>query len=475
MSTNNYLFLWVVNKHKFLKEMVDKIDKNIGEYFTSDELDCLARLTEFNKRNGVGKLTGSMFLDLVVFNAEKLKDQTLEASCAFLSQQYNVFMKRQSLQERFNKYAVQFLSKVLEDLLRQRFPLRRFAKEFKTYNRVLIKDSTCFQLPSDLKDKYPGSDGMDTGAAVRIQFEYDILSGNIIQLCIDSFNHQDALNAIESITCINPGDLVLRDLGYMHKKVLKKIDTDRNAIYVSRLDPRIGVYDKVDGNKYKKIDFYELRKEMIQNNTPIIEKIVYLGDDKSLITRLIISILPKEIEEKRLRKLHENRRRNGSMVPSKESITRSQLCLMVTNESKQKLPAEKVYMLYMVRWQIELLFKAMKSVCGLASIKMVQGHRVECYIYGKLIFILLGWNIIWPIMEHIYLCRKELVSFYKAIKTMRDQIRTLALILLQKGGNMFVYLKALYETFASVNILETKATDKTFLEIINQCVLVESV
>jgi hypothetical protein len=466
-----YLFFRVMNKSVgFLNDLANKLDKNVSSYFSTEDLDRLARLTGFNERIGRGKLTGSMFLDLIVFNAEKLNEQTLESSCAFLSERYTVLMKRQSLHERFNSSAVFFLSKVLENLLRQRFSQDSFIEEFKIYKRILIKDSTCFQVPADLHDKYPGSGGKDTGSAVRIQFEYDILSGSIIQLRIDAFNHQDALNATESIDLVNPGDLVLRDLGYMHKKVLQKIDIDQEAAYVARLDSRIDAYEMKEAGKYQRIDFSQLRAKMKQKNTPIIEKTVYLGADKLHRTRLIIALLPQEVEEMRLRKITIERKRNGSGEPSKELKVRSQLTLMITNETSAILPAEKVYTLYMVRWQIELVFKAWKSICGLSSFKMVKGDRVECYIYGRLILILLAWNIIWPIMGQVYRCYGKLISFYKTIKTITNRVRTLASIIIQKQGSLKDYLKNLYETIIKVNMLECKGKDLMFLKIITECI-----
>jgi hypothetical protein len=453
----------------FLKKLAKNIDKNVSTYFSTEDLDRLARLTGLNKRTGKCKLTGSMFLDLIVFNAEKINEQTLESSCAFLSENYNVLMKRQSLHERFNSSAVLFFSKVLENLLRRRFSQDSFIEEFKVYNRILIKDSTCFQVPADLHDKYPGSGGNDTGAAVRIQFEYDILSGSIIELRIDAFNHQDALNAVESIDLVKPGDLVIRDLGYMHKKALNKIDTDQKAVYVARLDSRIDAYEQKELGKYQRIDFSQLRMQMKLDNTPIIEKIVCLGADKSHSTRLIIALLPQEIEELRLRKINREHKRKGRGEPSKELKARSQLTLMITNEKSSILPAEKVYTLYMVRWQIELVFKAWKSICGLSSVKMVKGHRVECYICGRLILILLAWNIIWPIMSQVYRCHGKLISFYKTIKTITNRVRKFASIFIQKQGSLKDCLNNLYETIVNVNMLECKSEDPMFLKIIIDC------
>ena len=337
---------------------------------------------------------------------------------------------------------------------------------FGTYKRILIKDSTCFQLPASLQDKYPGSGGKDSGAAIRIQFEYDLLSGNIIQLRIDPFNHQDAANATESIALIQPGDLVIRDLGYMHKKVLEIIDHQRAASYVARLDPRINAYEKKANGAFKRIDFVKLRAQMKRENTPIIEKTVYLGAEKSHCTRLIVTLLPKKIEQQRLRKVIRARKRNGSKEPSRETKIRSQLTLMITNEHISVLAASHVYRVYMLRWQIELIFKTWKSMCGLASIKMVKPERIECYIIGKLILMFISWYIIWPSIGQAYRCYKKVISYYKATRTVLNHTGKLATAIIHKNCSLKEILRKIYKTFTRQNLLETKGKDQEHYAII---------
>jgi hypothetical protein len=318
-------------------------------------------------------------------------------------------------------------------------------QEFAAYQRVLLRDSTCFQVPEDMKSQYPGSGGKDTGAAVRIQFEFDALSGTITELSLNAFNHQDALSAMESIDIVQEGDLIIRDLGYMHKKVLHTIAEEKKAIYAARLDPRIAVYELING-QYERIDFAHLRAQMKKGGVQQMEKCVYLGAGQQHCTRLVISTLPPAVEEWRLRTINKKRKRNGSAEPSKELKARSCLTLMITNECCEKLPADKLYLLYMVRWQIELVFKTWKSVCGLASLKMVQGNRVNCYIHGKMVLILLSWSMIWPLRAFYYCKCGKIVSLHKATKTILGGVRALAAILIHRHAQLRAYLRNLYNS-----------------------------
>lgn len=459
------------NNHKFLKTLTSGIDKEMSCFFSEEELDILARYTGFNNRCKRGKITGSMFLDLIVFNAENLSHQTLESNCSFLEEKYRISIKKQSLSERFNKNAVVFLRKVLEKLMKKRLRFDRIDESLKCYNRVLIKDSTCFKLPRDLKDKYTGcgSAQKQTEAVVRIQLEYDLLCGNITDFRIESFVNQDAANSTETVDLIQPGDLIIRDLAYMHKKILDTIDR-RSAYYDSRLDPRVSVYEICKG-QYKKLDFKGIYKFMKENNLGILEKEVYLGEEKNICTRLIITVLPEDLRRERIRKIHLERRRIRGGEPSKEHKARAQLTLLISNIPCELLPAEKVYTLYMLRWQIELIFKTWKSVFGLASIKMVKGDRVDCYMHGRLILILLSWNIIWPMLAFYYKSTGMVLSIYKASKVILSRTQQISNLLIYNKGQLLPFFKSLLTAFKTNSLCVPKKGKLNFIDNIKSCFL----
>jgi hypothetical protein len=102
----------------------------------------------------------------------------------------------------------------------------------KSFPEVRIKDSTCFQLPEEMADKYPGSGGASSKAAVRIQFEYDIKTGKVIDLSLHPFNTQDSVNAESSLDDIAPNVLLLRDLGYISTFVLKRNKRSGSFLYL---------------------------------------------------------------------------------------------------------------------------------------------------------------------------------------------------------------------------------------------------
>lgn len=82
---------------------------------------------------------------------------------------------RQGLHERINEHAVVFFEKMLAWSISLKLP-QRLSKEVQTlcphFQRILILDSTSFQLPPTLARYFRGSGGGGSQAAVKILFAY---------------------------------------------------------------------------------------------------------------------------------------------------------------------------------------------------------------------------------------------------------------------------------------------------------------
>ena len=352
------------------------------------------------------KLSGRLFLDLIVFNSENLKRQSLNDLSVLLNHAHGIDMTKQSLHDRFNQFAVVFLKDALEKLLHKQLDVEAYLLNLKGINRILIKDSVCFQVDESLLASYPGSGGSGSKASVRIQFEYDLLGGKINDLSLNAFNDQDATDAIATVDLLKAGDLIIRDLAYVGLQALQEI-IKKTAFFLCRLSPSAKVYER-KGDQYVEIAFKKVRSDMEKRGLSMMEKEVYLGKKAKLKTRLVIHRLPAEEVEKRLRKAKQNNKKKGRNGLSKEYIARAHLNLFITNVAAQIVPTRNVWRLYRLRWQIELTFKIWKSICDIEKVKKVKKDRLECYIYSKLILIVLGWKIIWRTARRLFSQERKL-------------------------------------------------------------------
>ena len=276
------------------------MEVNLQSVFSEDELDLLAQKTKFIQRATTSKITGSNFLDIVIMNSDKLVGQSLNDLCIDLKQKHHVNISKQSLNDRFNLYAVKFLKSILESLLKTQITDVPIMTKFKTFKRIIIKDSTCFQIDKSLSKDYPGSGGASSKASIRIQFEYDVLNGEIVDLTLNGFTEQDAKDSRKTIELVKNQDLVIRDLAYMHFDILEKIDKELDAFFLCRLTQGVKVYEKVD-EKYVKIDFSDILTFMRKNKIDMLEKEIFLSFEAKLCMRLIIYLLPDSVVSERMR------------------------------------------------------------------------------------------------------------------------------------------------------------------------------
>lgn len=130
-----------------------------------------------------------------------------------------------------------------------------------------------------------------------------------------------------------------------------------------------------------------------------------------------------------------------------EQIVMSQLhhfmaggTLMVTNVPPEWLPPEMVRPLCMLRWQIELLFKQLKSVLAIHKSLTGKEHRFRCELLGKLIVAILIHKIHADINIRFWNTKRQEISMDKLYKRIQERafiIMELLLSSLQKAIEFF--------------------------------------
>ena len=110
-QTPNYYQVIRKKSTNNISKLLNYLDVVIDPFFTAEELDQLAREARFVQRES--KLNGSLFFDLIVFHSENLKAQSLNDMSVTLKDEYGIEIRKQSLHERFNHYALAFFKRSL--------------------------------------------------------------------------------------------------------------------------------------------------------------------------------------------------------------------------------------------------------------------------------------------------------------------------------------------------------------------------
>lgn len=357
---------------KFTKELQQLFNGNISE---------IAKQTGFHVRNS-GKINPILFLEMVVLLYNDHKEDSLETLCERLRSKYNIEISKQGLDQRFNSRASEFLLEVIRKIMEIQYaPPLKMSPYLDSFSKVKIKDSTEFKGSPQNADVYPGFNGPGTASCFQVQLEIDLRTGKIEDLFLTSAlnsDHKDALDTKESIL---PNELIIRDLGYVSQDRLNEIN-NINSFYLNKIKRSVNLYNK----DLDFVSYGTLYRKLKKSNGGILEDEFYAGNKINHTSRLIYTLVPDKVYKERIDKLKKSRK--GKAI-TKEERCRSSINILITNVDSVRLPAQVAVDLYRLRWQIEIEFKSWKSIVKIASIKDTKTPRTECYILGKLIWLLL--------------------------------------------------------------------------------------
>jgi hypothetical protein len=395
-----------------LQTEIAQFTQKVSRFFNQRLTEELARESGFVERES--KLTGHLFLSVFTFGMSIYGTPSLNELVGLLNLVVpQLDITRQGLHERINEEAVAFFEKMLSLAISLELPARlsqAVAALCPRFKRLLIFDSTSFQLPEELAHYFRGSGGGGSEAAVKILFGYDFKSYHFFYRLQDGIAH-DQLHQEDYLQQIDAGDLEISDLGFFNIKAFADID-QKGAFYLSRLRSDVRLYHQTP-HGLEEFDLVCFVKNMQVTQT---EVEVYLKkDDMILQTRLVIEKVPDHVKAQRLRKINQSSRKKG-YKPRKRVKILAGFNLYITNAPATSIPREHIRSLYRIRWQIELIFKNWKSNFALAKVTGKRPERIKCLIYAKLLFIVITTKICGAIQNYVWLTSQREVSGFQAAK-----------------------------------------------------------
>lgn len=396
-----------------------KIVKRIISLFNKNKIEEIARNTGFVSRQR--KLTGFTFMLLMIFEIRKTNMESLNELSIKLESE-GVLISKQGIDNRFNESAVEFMKKLTCNVLSRKLDRDELLENAAFFNRIIVKDSTVFQLPAEYSEKYKGSGGGASEAGIKLQYEYNLKANTGLDIELQSSCVPDIKSKLQSI---QPKDLRIEDLGYFKLKRFGEIINSK-AYFLSRLKYSISVFSKND-NQYKRINIDKLVNKMKVGEK--LELQVYLGQKEKLPVRLILERVPDEVAAEKRRKLKTDKHNKRKNI-SKERLAFCDVNAYITNADQDVLPTDLIRSVYSLRWQIEIIFKTWKSTFNLDKVKQMKIQRFDCINYGTLL--------------QIVICTK-LYNYYKTILWNKSTIELSELksfqYLLKTMNEMKIYIK----------------------------------
>lgn len=375
----------------------------MSRVISPEHLEQIARDAGFLRRKS--KVSVSSFFDILFPSSNKISQSLTDYSIDF-EKNTDKTVSKQALNKKFNKPFKDFLLLLSKRVFSKKIKRNANLKSVGTYfPQIRIMDSTEFKLPKNVADKFPGYGGLGREAIGKIQYEYELLSGQITEISLESALDSDSKAGQKNLEAIPQGALLIRDLGYNSPKTLKEL-IKKKLYFISRAKSQWNFYMKVEGC-YHILTTVEIIKKLKSQSSKYIDIEVFVGEQHKTPVRLIANLLTDEQAQKRKNKKLSNRKLG------KDALESIGLNLFITNVEKEKCDALSIYQLYRLRWQIELVFKTWKSVLNIEKFHTMNALRLECMILLKLIWVLLNESIFLFIQNY---SNKEL-SFHKVAKT----------------------------------------------------------
>jgi hypothetical protein len=370
--------------------------KRFSAFFKRGQIEQLARESGFIVRSS-SRLSGAAFLDMMVQYIAPQGEWSLNDQCDYLLEHHGIDLTKQSLDERYHTFAVAFMKRCYQAVLAQAFhdSVKGIATDFKG---IYLTDSTVVQLPSPLAAFYQSTAaGASAGsrASIKIHQTIELLKFQIHDFLLTDGKKGDTSYWKNKHFDLSENNLWIADLGYFSWDTLTQVA--KNNYFLCRYKTGAALYTKDHTGQEQPLDLQAyLQQHAGAAGMQSVE--VYMGkEDQRIKARLLFEPVPEEVKQQRLercRKVQVNtpkHRKQWQISALKEFLCGYNLYL--TNAGADKLPDEVVRLIYSLRWQIELLFRIWKSLLLIEQTKGMNIFRFECFLYGRLIFILLSTEL----------------------------------------------------------------------------------
>ncbi len=183
-------------------------------------------------------------------------------------------------------------------------------------------------------------------------------------------------------------DLLLADRAYATPAGVAAVDEQGAAVLVRLNTMSLPLYTR-DGRRFPLLESVrEVEKPLEVKAWPVWVR----GKEKKIAGRLCVLRKSEEEAERARRKIRKSAQRGGPKTRP-ETLEYAGYVMIFTT-LPEEFRAEEVGEWYRARWQIELVFKRMKSLWGLGFLPKETEESARAWLYGKLLLALLCQKLV---------------------------------------------------------------------------------
>ena len=261
------------------------------------------------------------------------------------------------------------------------------------FHRVLLHDGCSFAIHSGLQTTFPGRFTKHSPAAVEVHVTMDLLNHSIEHFALTADTISERIHSPKADTLHKT--LTLEDAGYFDRSRIMKIAKNGGFIITQAacsINPVIKSAFDHDGNELSHLSGQKLKQLKLK--------------DKNKPMDLTVRWPNYDMDYRVIAFWYKKKKRIGYLV---------------TNLARTTVPAFDIVELYRLRWQIELLFKELKSYCNLKKFSTENSNIVKTLIYASFITVLLK-----RLLAHSTELLKSLwISSHKTARAASDWLKLL--------------------------------------------------
>jgi hypothetical protein len=254
-----------------------------------------------------------------------------------------------------------WLGWLLAELLAPPLPSLRLVP--RASGNILLVDAT--------RLRQPGGSGDDW----RLHTAYNFTVGRLAQVTLTDQSGGEHLGYYR----LQPGDIVVADNGYGYRRSVATV-RKQQAHVVIRVRPATFPFEQADGQVVDVVA--QLRKR-----GPSVR--AWAGwctaaDSERYQVRLIAAKLPPAEAAAARRRARQNARDHGRTIQATTLLVAGWV-LLITTLPPTAWDATEVLRLYRVRWQVELVFKRMKSILRMGHVRSRTAASIEASVLALLV------------------------------------------------------------------------------------------
>jgi hypothetical protein len=184
------------------------------------------------------------------------------------------------------------------------------------------------------------------------------------------------------------GDLVLADRGFCRASGIEALDSQGAAVAVRLNSSTLPLFGE-DGSRFGLAE--EIGK--LQETGTEREWPVWVHGAKGRIAGRLCVIRKSEEAAGRARRHIQRKAQQGGPNPKPETLQYARYVMVFTSVPANRFSTVEVLEWYRVRWQIELVFKRLKTLAQLGALPKHADESARAWLYGKLLVALLGQKL----------------------------------------------------------------------------------